>query len=240
MATENSDPSNMTGPEEATMGDFLRNGATKTLLWQWLGVNVLGFAIATPLSFMANLSAQYFEALYVAGVIVGAVVGPLQAIVIRRLLPRLKIWQWVLANILGSYLGSWVGLLFFGMIVMLIQWVKRLPDPGNLVTLILTITIYSSIIGMVVSIAQVLSLPSQAQHVRQWWIANFLGRILGWVSASLLGWILFSITGAENFLVIWGSLLGAVGGAVYAAITGKALLKLAPNNSLPAAKRSPP
>ncbi len=232
MATDDSDRLNLAGPEEGQTYSSSQQGTIQALrarwLWQWYGANIFGFAIATPLSFIANLTAQNFEALYVAGLIVGAIVGSLQAIVIQRLLPRLKIWQWVLANILGSYLGSWAGLLVFGMIIMVIQWGKHLPDPGNLITLILTITVYSAVLGMVVSIAQIVSLPRQTENIRQWWIANFLGRILGWVSASLLGWVLFAITSADNFLMIWGALLGAVGGAVYAVITAKALLQLAP------------
>ncbi|EKV03103.1 hypothetical protein Lepto7375DRAFT_5379 [Leptolyngbya sp. PCC 7375] len=233
MATDNSDPSNVSGPEKINRGERgplrANQKANQKTVWLWLGANVLGFAIATPLSFLMNVSAQYFEALYIAGLIVGAVVGPLQALVMQRLLPRLKIWQWVIANIFGSYLGSWVGLLVFGLIVMLLQFFNNLPDPGDVVTLVLTIAIYSAVIGMCVSIAQLYSLPSQVQNARQWWIANFLGRILGWVSASLVGWFVFAITGTENFLVVWGALLGAVGGAVYAGVTTKALLNLQPN-----------
>lgn len=55
---------------------------------------------------------------------------------------------------------------------------------------------------------------------------NLMGRTLGWLSASLLGWGIFAVTKADNFLMIWGPLLGAAGGAVYALATTKALLKL--------------
>ena len=87
---------------------------------------------------------------------------------------------------------------------------------------------------MVLGVAQIFSLPSQAQNVRYWWTANAVGRSLGWLSASLLTWILSNAM--DNFLdahISWYILLGAVGGAVYAGMTVKALFNLNPNQLVP-------
>lgn len=208
--------------------------ATQKLLRLWIGANTLGFAIATPLSFLANISAQYFEALYIAGLIIGAVVGPLQAIVLKQRLPKLKIWQWVLANILGSYLGSWSGLLVLGMIAVNIESFEQLAGLNSSISFIVTIAIYGSTIGVIVGAAQLLSLQNHTQNLRQWWLASFLGRLLGWLMAATLGWIISSITDifATAFFSTWGILLGAVGGATYGRVTAKALLRLKPRDQM--------
>lgn len=211
-----------------------RHPSSKELLGLWFGANVLGFAIATPLSFLTTLSYQYFEALYIAGLIIGAVVGPLQAWVIQRQLPRLRLWQWTLANIVGSYIGSWVGLFAVGLLTFMAYSISNAFQPDGMVGVLLGIGSYGLVIGMVLGVAQIFSLPSQAQNVRYWWTANAVGRSLGWLSASLLTWILSNAM--DNFLdahISWYILLGAVGGAVYAGMTVKALFNLNPNQLAP-------
>ncbi len=211
-----------------------RHSSSKELLGLWFGANVLGFAIATPLSFLTTLSYQYFEALYIAGLIIGAVVGPLQAWVIQRQLPRLRLWQWTLANIVGSYIGSWVGLFAVGLLTFMAYSISNAVQPDGMVGVVLGISSYGLVIGMVLGVAQIFSLPSQAQNVRYWWTANAVGRSLGWLSAALLTWILSNAM--DNFLdahISWYILLGAVGGAVYAGMTVKALFNLNPNQLAP-------
>lgn len=217
MANENSDRSPVNRLEQSKASSYTLKLATRKLAWQWLGANVLGFAIATPLSFITTL--------YIAGLIVGATVGPLQALVIQSQLPRLRLWQWVLANIVGSYVGAWAGFLMLSMILAMLPLFNA-PSLENMSVVLISTALYGAIIGMIVGIAQIFSFPAQAQNIAQWWTANLMGRTLGWLSASLLGWGIFAVTKADNFLMIWGPLLGAAGGAVYALATTKALLKL--------------
>ena len=242
MPSANSDPSkvppNVPPSEPLNSGNTgLFQGSTKKLLWLWVGANGLGFAIATPLSFLLTLSTATFEALSIAGFIVGAITGPLQALVLKRQLPRLKTWQWVLANIIGSYVGSWIGLFVFGLVYALVQSINGWSSIFNVtpwLPIMLTFALYGAVIGIVVGAAQLVSLRQYVQKLRPWWVANFLGRTLGWVSASILGLMLSETFGsATTFLVTWGILLGAMGGTVYAVITAQAMLDLKPRTSLP-------
>ncbi len=228
MPASNFDPPNVPRSDQSGSDDIgLSRGSTQKLLWLWLGANVLGFAIATPLSFLMNLSAQTFEALYFAGLIVGAIVGSLQALIIKRQLPKLKSWQWILANIFGSYLGAWSGLFVIGIVWMMPPF-ARLLQFGGVFSLVITIAIYGAVIGAFVGAAQLFSLRQHTENLRQWWLANFLGRTLGWISASIVGWLITQAIDTKTFLVTWGALLGALGGAVYAGFTAKALLNLTP------------
>ena len=214
--------------------DLAETPPSFNLLGLWLGINVLGFAIATPLSFLMALSSRYFETLYIAGFIVGAIIGPLQAFVIKRQVPKLKSWQWILANIFGSYLGSWAGLLGFGTVILLVQSFNNSILDGT-IGQILTFSTYGAVIGICVSAAQLSTLRDHTQGLRKWWIANFLGRTLGWLCAGLLGWTVSSSASTTDprFLIILGAPLGAVGGAIYAAATAKALLNFKPKRSAP-------
>ncbi|ESA33747.1 hypothetical protein N836_20195 [Leptolyngbya sp. Heron Island J] len=235
MPSANSDPSNVSPSEPLNTGtNVLFQGSTKKLLWLWVGANGLGFAIATPLSFLLSLSPSPFAALSVAGFIVGAITGPLQALVLKRQLPRLKIWQWILANIIGSYLGSWIGLFVFGLVYALVQSINGWSSVFNVVSwlpMMLTFALYGAVIGIVVGAAQLVSLRQHAQKLRPWWVANLLGRTLGWVSASILGLMLPETFGSATFLTTWGVLLGAIGGVVYAGTTAQAMLNLKPQTS---------
>jgi len=233
MSSENVSPENR--PEAGGVGrGGQRQTSSRELLGLWFGANVVGVAIATPLSFLTTLSYQYFEALYIAGLIIGTVVGPLQAWVIQRQLPRLKLWQWTLANIVGSYIGSWVGLFAVGLLTFMTYSMNNAFQPEGMAGVVFSIGSYGLVIGMVLGVAQIVSLPSQAQNVRYWWTANALGRALGWLSACLLGWILSNaIDSFLNARISWCVLLGAVGGAVYAGVTVKALFNLNPHQSTP-------
>lgn len=241
MPSANSDPPNVppnVPPSEPSnsgpMGLF--QGSTKKLLWLWVGANGLGFAIATPLSFLFTLSTAPFATLSVAGFIVGAITGPLQALILKRQLPKLKTWQWVLANIIGSYVGSWSGLFVFGLAYVLVQSINGWSSIFSVISwipIMLTFALYGAVIGIVVGAAQLVSLRQHTQKLRPWWVANFLGRTLGWVSASMLGLMLSETFGSASFLFTWGILLGAVGGTVYAVTTAQALLDLKPTTSLP-------
>ena len=222
-------PNSRNGPG----ADLSTPEASKHFLWLWVGANTLGFAIATSLTLFVQASTDNLKGLYVAGLIVGAIVGPLQACVIKRQVPHLKRWQWILASIVGSYLGAWVGLLVWGLGLWLAMLVAQLLGhssafPGNIVFTLLTVSVYGAVIGGVVSSAQLLSLRSHTQKLRQWWMANVLGRTLGWVSGGIVGWLIAETTDlfVENLFVVWGVLFGAVGGAIYASVTAKALLKL--------------
>ena len=238
MSTENSDLPNVPVNDDLCADGesserFLqctsRNTSKQGLVWLWLVANVLGFAIATPLSFLMNLSTQNFESLFVAGLIVGAIVGPLQAWVLKRQLPKLKAWQWIIANILGSYIGSWGGLLTLGILFILLESV--VITLGDVTSWLLIMAIYGMSIGSIVSAAQLVSLRRCTQHMWPWWVASCFGRTLGWLSAGTVGWVIVAVMPeTDTFLVTWGILLGAIGGAVYALVTAKALLDFQPAN----------
>ena len=77
-----------------------------SIIGSWLVVNTVGFAIATALMASVFWFPSVFErpqasVSHVSGFVVGVVLGPLQAIVLRRKVPKLKGWQWMLAGILG-------------------------------------------------------------------------------------------------------------------------------------------
>ena len=205
----------------------------KQLVKFWIGVNAVGFAIATPLSLLVALSDDYFQALYTVGLIIGAIVGPLQAWVIKHQLPRLKTWQWTLANIVGSYLGAWRGLFVVGSFAMLFRSFNSFAGLEGITAILFIVGCYGAVIGTLVGIAQIFSLPSQAQNVQQWWTANFIGRSLGWLSAGLVGWLLAEAIPnlEEPFSLMLGAPLGAIGGAVYGLATAKAMLNLNPTKS---------
>ncbi|MEO0456895.1 MAG: hypothetical protein AAF152_09965 [Cyanobacteria bacterium P01_A01_bin.114] len=211
--------------------DLSPTPSSKQLILLWVGMNTLGFAIATPLSLIRQLSALYFFGpLFLAGLIVGAVVGPLQAVCLRQTFPKIKPWQWIAANILGSYVGSWLGLFANGGLLaigpaLFNSWFRS----GGALQFgpLIVFAVYGLVIGLFVGLGQVLVLRNHAQGLRQWWLANLLGRALGWFSGGALGWVLsqyYELSGLS--LLAWSILLGALGGGVYAGVTAKALLNL--------------
>ena len=236
MPSNNLDSPNQAMTDSLRAIDLPETTKSSNLLGLWLGVNIVGFAIATPLSLLMTLSTRYFETLYIAGFIVGAIIGPLQALVIKRQVPKLKSWQWILANIFGSYLGSWAGLLGFGAVILVAQSFNSSATLDSLLGKVFTFATYGATVGVFASAAQLSTLRDHTQGLRQWWIANFLGRTLGWLCAGLLGWTISSAastTTDPKFLVILGAPLGAIGGAIYAGATVKALLNFKPQSPAP-------
>ncbi|MEL6398810.1 MAG: hypothetical protein AAFR26_06955 [Cyanobacteria bacterium J06626_4] len=197
---------------------------SRQLFGSWLRANTLGFAIAGTVLFLIGLLVS-LSAVFAAGFFVGAIVGPLQAIVLRRQISKLKVWQWSLACILGGYLGT-----FFGLIAMLyvvgMDWPIPFIDWAS-------IGVFGAFIGICVGWGQVLVIDRYVRGLRRWWAANVLGRSLGWLSAQFLWllltlqWTTLSPLNSPNSLPIV-VLCGAVGGLVYGAVTARALPYLVP------------
>ena len=225
MSPEQSDrPDLPTPPDQASKAsERPESKASPPTVWFWLVVNTLGFAIAIALLVLLGFQFSGRE-LFLAGLVISAIVGPLQAIVLRQKILRLRIWQWVLVSILGSYLGVFLGLVAtfllstFGLLILVL-----IPFAEILVG-----TLLGAIVGVCVGLGQVLVLARQVRGLRWWWVANVLGRSLGWLSAQLL----WQLVKAETVIMVPPNsirdlpivlLCGAVGGLVYGGVTARAL-----------------
>ena len=196
---------------------------SRQLLGSWLRANTLGFAIASTALFFISLLLP-FRDLLAAGFFVGGIVGPLQALVLRRQILKLKVWQWSLACILGGYLGTFLGLIAM-LYVVGIDWPIPFVDWAS-------IGVFGAFIGICVGWGQVLVIDRYVRGLRRWWAANVIGRSLGWLSAQLL-WLLltqravmFPVESLDSLPVV--VLCSAVGGLVYGVVTAQALPYLVP------------
>ena len=118
------------------------------LYWQWVSLNALGFGIATTICLSAQVSEFNIEMLWLSGLIVGSITGICQAIALKKQLPKLRYWQWILANILGGYAGIIGGF-----------WVifTFLESSGEIATHI-GFWLFGGLVGLGISIAQILML----------------------------------------------------------------------------------
>ena len=191
------------------------------LYWQWVGLNALGFGIATTICFSAQVSEFNIEMLWLSGLIVGSITGICQAIALKKKVPKLRYWQWILANILGGYAGIWGSLyLIFNVLDFLNQHSPYL-----------LFTAFGGCVGICISLAQMLMLRFHARGVRFWGIVNMLGRAIAWGMSSLIIGLTFgdSLATTDIMLPIHASLIGGVlGGAIFGIVTGLAVGKLQP------------
>ena len=216
-------------PTEGAPDPSFRSQLSARFLQTWLGVNVLGFAIAPTLLFSIGplLDGELnFREEYFAGYVVGVVLGPLQAIALQPRLPRLKIWQWILASILGGYLGVLLGSVALAFIIFGLDWSSPWFE-------LLSLAIGGAIVGLSVGLCQMAVLARQVHGLGRWLGASVLGRSLGWLSARLLWQLLGAKPLMNNVgdgignVAVWEILLcGAVGGLIYGGVTAVALPNL--------------
>ncbi|MEL7313682.1 MAG: hypothetical protein AAFN08_01880 [Cyanobacteria bacterium J06559_3] len=197
-----------------------------------MAVNTLGFSIATlfivrlakgPSSIIETGLGARIETLFFSGFVVGAIVGPMQAYILKRKVSGFRIWQWILASILSSYAGAFlatIGLWLFDSIwtiPLIASWVVP--------------SIFGAIVGICVGFGQVFVLDRHVRGLGRWWTANTIGRSLGWVSAYF-AWAL--LQGIQPIVLLDDSIsvivvplvYGAVGGLVYGGVTAMALPNL--------------
>lgn len=223
-----SDSSASSGFEYSTDNPQTTFALSFQFLRTWLVVNTLGFAIATTLLFSIDpLFAEAFNSQehYLSGYVIGAILGPLQAIALRPRLPRLKIWQWTLASILGSYLGVLLGAFASAFIILGIDLSSDFIE-------FFFLAIFGGMVGLGVGLCQILVLAKQVCGLNYWLGFSVIGRSLGWFSAHLL-WKLLgeqplmnpsnSISDVPIFVILS---CGAVGGLTYGAVMAVALPNL--------------
>ncbi|MBE9099381.1 hypothetical protein [Vacuolonema iberomarrocanum] len=225
-----SDSSASTGFEHSTDNPRTTSALSFQFLRTWLVVNTLGFAIATTLLFSIGpllAEALSFREHYLSGYVVGAILGPLQAIALQPRFPRLKIWQWTLASILGSYLGVLLGSFVSTFVIFGIYLSSDFLE-------FFFLAIFGGMVGLGVGLCQILVLAKQVHGLKYWLGFSVIGRSLGWFSAHIL-WKLLgeqplmnpsnSIGDVPIFVILS---CGAVGGAIYGGITATALPHLIP------------
>ena len=215
-------------PSSRPSGPILFN----SIIGSWLVVNTVGFAIATALMASVFWFPSVFErpqasVSHVSGFVVGVILGPLQAIVLRRKVPKLKGWQWMLAGILGSYLGvglGWSVILWMIYVVLAVLNLSFHELAGGFVFL----AIFGAAVGACVGLVQVLVLGKRVRGRRRWWVASVIGRSLGWLSAQLV-WQLWGSQPPSDVQLVEFLIYGAIGGLVYGVVTAQALPHLNPH-----------
>ena len=212
-----------------------------TYLRLWVLTNVLGFMLSLLSIFTIKLVGPTGNGLSAAGLGLGLFLGGIQASVLRRRLPQLKVWHWIVATGLGTYIGSALaafsnllqamtgqGILFIA--------IKFFPPsvesmPPALMWGILLIG-HGISVGISVGIAQVLVLRQHTPNWRLWWAMGVLGYTLGGAVAFYGVWSIagtfLDISWASMVLVMRGLCFGAVGGVIYGSITAIALKSLRP------------
>lgn len=205
--------------------------ASPPILRSWLVANALGFSIASTILVGMTESAGAMggvtagvEVTAVAGFVVGAIVGPWQAHILKRKVPHLKSWKWILASIVGSYLGLFFGLITVALFAILLG-IRFAPG-----------AIFGAMIGVCVGLVQVLILAHQVRGLRRWWVANVIGRSLGWFVAMFLLARLEDGLGMVprdhiGYVILSSLFSSAVGGLIYGSVTASALPYLTPRRS---------
>jgi hypothetical protein len=166
-----------------------------TFLWSWL-IWTAGF-LAFPIAGVAGRAVagrvDSPTAALVAGLVTGAVIGAGQCLVSRG---RLRLLPWVLATALGMGLGLLLGATVVG-------FQTSLTD----------VAVMGALTGVVLGLAQAVTLPAQTR--RRWWWAAAMPPLwaLGWVVTTLAGIpveeqiTIFGATGAVTFTALSGLLL---------------------------------
>jgi len=189
-------------------------------LWlQWLLINIFGFAIATVVSM--SLTQVTFGAVFLAGAIVGAIVGTAQESILGS---KLSNWggQWIVLTTVGGGIGWLAGAMGSASV----SSVLPLPEAGRVGAYA---TLTGACIGMIVGLFQVIALRQKSAKAGWWIPASILGRAAGWLVGFLIVSLnIYPLGFAEpdwtNFVFV-----GASGGSVYGSITGFALIWLLRN-----------
>ena len=190
----------VTDPEEKAEGQV----GIKLWLW-WLVATAMGGAIGVLTSWaISNLTAEFRSAMAaefiwvaISSTVVGAAIGTLQAIVLRRYSISHPLWI-VLSTIGWSSAGLTSFFVFNGL-----QVSRYLPDDqvySDLVTLVLGV-----IGGVLIGILQSLALPGRPARVTWWVLANVSGQVVGAVGFFLLSGLPFPLsilTSVSPFVVI--------------------------------------
>jgi len=212
-----------------------------TYLRLWVLTNVLGFMLSLLSIFAIKLVGPTGNGLSAAGLGLGLFLGGIQASVLRQRLPQLKVWHWIVATGLGTYVGSalaafsnlWQAMTGQGTLFIAMKLFSPSADsmPSTLMWTILLIG-YGISIGISVGIAQVLVLRQHTPNWRLWWTMGVLGYTLGGAIAFYGVWStagsFLDISWASMALIIRGLCLGAVGGVLYGGITAIALKSIRP------------
>ena len=218
----------------------------------WVLTNVLGFMLSLLSIFAIRLVGFTGNGLSATGLVLGVILGGIQASVLRQRLPRLKVWHWIVATGLGAYVGLALAALsnlwyaMTGQGPLFIMWMLFSPFVDSIPSALMWIIVlvgFGLSIGISVGIAQGLVLRQHISNWRLWWTMVVLGHTLGgtmglygiWpiagmsVNAENLGDVLFSnLSWALMVVVIKGLCLGAVGGVIYGSVTAIALKSLRP------------
>ena len=152
------------------------------LYWQWVGLNALGFGIATTICFSTRVSEFNREILWLSGLIVGSITGLCQAIALKKKIPKLRYWQWILANIIGGYAGTLGALLL----------ISAALDSNLQTSLHLVFLVFGALVGVAISFTQTFMLMSRAHGVWIWGLVTIIARAIAWGCVSLLIPLLFS------------------------------------------------
>lgn len=195
------------------------------LFWQWIGLNVVGFGLATTLCFSIRISDFNLEMLFLSGLVVGSITGALQPIVLRQRLPRLRYWQWIAANIVGGYIGVFGG----GTLAARLAALLGITFTGMSVAYG-SCLVFGACVGLALSVTQGVVLGLVGRGIVIWSVGNIAGRAIAWMVGSAIALsVLQNVSTTVNFLPVGISLLaGMVGGGIYGVATGLALPYLEP------------
>ncbi|NJN74497.1 MAG: hypothetical protein HC799_17740 [Limnothrix sp. RL_2_0] len=201
------------------------------ILWPWLGCNLAAFTLATMLCFSVKFSMYNIEMLFLSGLIVGSITGWAQAYVLKQQIPKIRYWQWILANIIGGYIGIWLGT--FGVV--------SIAMVGNIMAGLL---LYGAILGLIVGLAEAIALRVHSTGALRWITVNILGRALGWGISGFIVQSLFETSfwnnSSSTLLPIPASFLGGIlGGLIYSLVTSLALPYLQPKQRSTVAATKP-
>ncbi|MEM1240641.1 MAG: hypothetical protein AAGI45_12435 [Cyanobacteria bacterium P01_H01_bin.26] len=212
-----------------------------TYLRLWVVANGLGFMLSLLLIFVLGFVRPSGSGLSTTGWGLGLALGGMQALILRRRLPQLKIWHWMVATGLGTYVGSVLSA--FGMLLFIATGhevlsiaLKLFPSFAESMPSTLMQTIFyvghGISIGISVGIAQVLVLRQHTPNLRLWWTMGVLGHTLGGTIAFYGVWStagsFLDISWDSMVLVMRGLCFGAVGGVIYGSITAIAFKSLRP------------
>lgn len=189
------------------------------LFWQWVGLNSVLFGGLTAFCFspflLENLGLGF---LGIVGLIIGSSTGLVQPIILRKKIPKLRTWAWILGNIIGGYVGIWSA------IYVLLYLDGAFLGSGFLLVQI-SLVIYGGMIGLGLAIPQMIILA--AHHcfgVKKWAIATVLGRAIAWWSGCTAMTLLFGddiLTNLFSGVSLGATFLGGlIGGFFYGVTTG--------------------
>jgi len=190
------------------------------ILWPWLGCNVAAFTVASILCFSVKISLYNIEMLFLSGLIVGSLTGWAQAYVLKQQIPKMRYWQWILANIIGGYIGIWSATFSVVSIAMVRNIVAGL-------------FLYGAILGLIVGLAEAIALRVHSTGALRWITVNILGRSLGWGISGFIVQFLFEAgffsDASSTLLPFPPSFIGGIlGGLIYSLVTSLALPYLQP------------